>query len=192
MSAVTQSTEDLTGKLLIAMPSMGDPRFATTVILLCAHSDEAAMGLVLNKPSRSIEVADVLGQLGITAGPDTSDLIVYRGGPVEKGRGFVLHEAAYDGGSSSLSVPGGFALTATRDILVDIAGGSGPDQRRLMLGYAGWGDGQLEDELAENAWLTCDATPDLVFNTPPAKLWEAALQSLGIEPIMLSGEAGHA
>jgi putative transcriptional regulator len=183
---------DLTGKLLIAMPGMGDPRFGHSVVFLCAHSDEGAMGLIVNKPTGDLTLADLLQQLEIDSGPQARQLPVHFGGPVEHGRGFVLHERGYRSSISTLEVSDGFAMTATLDILEDMAQGSGPARALVALGYAGWGPGQLEGEIAQNGWLVCDATHELVFDAADAGKWEGALTSLGISPLTLSSEAGHA
>lgn len=187
-----QDTLDLTGKLLIAMPGMGDPRFATSVIFMAAHSAEGAMGLIVNKPADGVALADVLEQLSEQTEPDQSALGVHRGGPVEMERGFVLHSDEYQSALQTLAISGGFALTATLDILEDIASGKGPARALLMLGYAGWGPGQLEAELAMNGWLTCDADKELIFDLEDAAKWAAAVSSLGIDPLGLSAAAGRA
>ena len=189
---MTGQTMKLTGELLVAMPGMGDPRFAHSVIFLTAHSEEGAMGLMVNKPAPELRLSDVLEQLVDDPPSKAKSLVVHFGGPVETGRGFVLHSDEYRSAIETLVVGSGIALTATRDILEDIAAGNGPEQAQLMLGYAGWGPGQLEGEIAQNGWLTCDATTDLVFGLPDAEKWEAALQSLGIDPLSLSAAAGRA
>lgn len=183
---------DLTGKLLVAMPGMGDPRFAHSVIFLTAHSDQGAMGLMVNKPAPELRLSDVLDQLTEGTAPKARGLGVHFGGPVETGRGFVLHSDEYRSAIETLAIGNGFALTATLDILEDIAAGQGPQQAMLMLGYAGWGPGQLEDEIAQNGWLICPATPELVFDVPDGKKWGAALKSIGIDPLGLSAVAGRA
>jgi putative transcriptional regulator len=183
---------NLEGKILIAMPSMRDPRFEHSVILLCSHSDKGAMGLIVNKPNRDIKLRDVLDQLEITGAPETEDMTVHFGGPVETGRGFVLHTQDYKSSLHTLSVPGGFGMTATLDILEEIAQGGGPKHAIMTLGYAGWGPDQLENEIAQNAWLTADASPNLLFQVPAPQMWSAALESLGIDPLSLSSVAGHA
>ena len=188
---VTQDL-DLTGKILIALPGMGDPRFANAVVLICAHSPEGGMGLIINKPTDDLRMRDLLDQLSITAGEDMRDLPVHFGGPVEHGRGFVLHDAGYTSAISTLEVGEDFAMTATLDILEDLAEGRGPDNALIALGYAGWGPGQLEEELAQNGWLTCDADADLVFTTRDARKWETALDRLGVSALMLSSDGGRA
>jgi putative transcriptional regulator len=187
------TSDALTGKLLIAMPGMGDPRFHGSVVFLCAHSADGAMGLIVNKPMPDVHFAEMLDQLDIARGPATPDLPVCYGGPVELRRGFVLHTADYLGGlDDRLEVDARFAMTATLDVLEDLALGTGPAAALLALGYAGWGPGQLEAEIAQNGWLTADATPDLVFAPRMEGKWAAALASLGVSPLTLSSEAGHA
>lgn len=183
---------DLTGKLLIAMPGIGDPRFDNAVVFLCAHSHDGAMGLVINKLSSEVAVADVFEQLDIRATPDMKPLPVHFGGPVEMGRGFVLHSTEYASDHASLDVGAEYSMTASREILRDMARGEGPERRLLCLGYAGWGPGQLEQEIVKNGWLTCDADPEIVFATPDRTKWQAALLSLGVSPAVLSSDAGHA
>lgn len=183
---------DLGGSLLIAMPSMGDPRFAQSVVLICAHSDEGTMGLIINKPARDLSFGGLLDQLKIPRAPEGRDIRVHLGGPVERGRGFVLHTADYHTGPTTMTVPGGFAMTATLDVLQALAKGDGPAQALLALGYAGWGPGQLEAEIARNDWLTGAAGPDLVFSADDGGKWAAALAIQGISPLSLSSTAGRA
>jgi putative transcriptional regulator len=193
MSPAGKTASDLTGKLLIAMPDMGDPRFHGSVVFLCAHSGEGAMGLIVNKPMPDVTFAQLLDQLEITRGPSAPALPICYGGPVELRRGFVLHSAEYHGDREErLDVDDRFAMTATLDVLEDIARGTGPAEALLALGYAGWGPGQLEGEIGQNGWLTADAAPELVFATPMEGKWEAALASLGVSPLTLSAQAGHA
>lgn len=195
LAVMAQKTDpsDLTGKLLIAMPAMGDPRFAGSVVFLCAHSANGAMGLIVNKRMDEVTFAEMLEQLEIAHDPPVTDVPVCYGGPVELRRGFVLHTSDYSArGEDGLEIDGGFSMTATLDVLEDIANGRGPKRALLALGYAGWGPGQLEGEIAENGWLTAEASPDLVFGTSMAGKWQAALKSLGVDPLMLSSEAGHA
>ncbi|MFN3973211.1 MAG: YqgE/AlgH family protein [Gemmobacter sp.] len=185
---------DLDGKLLIAMPGMGDPRFDRSVILICAHSPEGAMGLIVNKPMPDLTFSALLDQLSIPRAPGGRDIRVHFGGPVERGRGFVLHSPDYGplGEAGTMRVPGGFGMTATQDILAALAGGTGPDLAILALGYAGWGPGQLEAEIARNDWLTSDAASDLVFATDDRGKWAGALRRMGIDPLSLSAAAGRA
>ncbi|MBF9032757.1 hypothetical protein HKCCE2091_00755 [Rhodobacterales bacterium HKCCE2091] len=187
---------DLTGQLLIAMPGMGDPRFAGSVVFLCAHSPEGAMGLIVNRAIPEITLAEMFDQLGVE-GDCVPDLPVCFGGPVETGRGFVLHRASYKGrggddGDGTMRIDNRFAMTATLDILEEIANGRGPREALLALGYAGWGPQQLEAEIALNGWLTCDASPTVVLGRTMDGKWEAALASMGIDPLVLSSEAGRA
>lgn len=183
---------DLTGSLLVAMPSMGDIRFERSVILLCAYSDKGAMGLILNKQSADVRMSDVLDQLEIEPSRQAAAMPVHFGGPVETGRGFVLHSDDYQSSLHTLAVPGGYGMTATLDILEEIAQDKGPTRALMMLGYAGWGPGQLEKEIVHNGWLTASATPDLIFETSAASKWSEAIKSLGIDPLGLSATAGHA
>lgn len=182
----------LAGRLLIAMPGMGDTRFAQAVVFVCAHSEDGAMGLIVNKPSRELKLGNLLEQLSITPGGDMPDLRVHFGGPVEHGRGFVLHGKGYHSAISTMDVDADFAITATLDILEDIAEGRGPEQAILALGYAGWGPGQLEAEIAANGWLTVSGDARLVFETPDMQKWEAALAKLGVSALALSADGGHA
>ncbi|WP_439103434.1 YqgE/AlgH family protein [Celeribacter marinus] len=183
---------NLTGKLLVAMPGIGDPRFENSVIFMCAHSDDGSMGLIINQVSQDIRVNDVFEQLDINVTDMMAPLPVHFGGPVELGRGFVLHSVDYQADSASLAVDATYSMTASREILSDIARGGGPRERLLCLGYAGWGPGQLEEELAQNGWLTVDPTPKIVFEVPNDQKWEASVRSIGVSPALLSGEAGHA
>lgn len=182
----------LAGKLLIAMPDMADTRFARSVIYVCAHSKDGGMGLIINKPQRQIRFADLLDQMDIPHAADTPAVAVHFGGPVETGRGFVLHSGEYQSGLGTLQPQAGVGMTATLDILEDIATGRGPAQAMLVLGYAGWGPGQLETEIRQNGWLTCDAEPDLIFDQSNDRKWTGALKLLGIDPVLLSSSAGHA
>lgn len=187
--------DNLTGKVLIAMPGMADPRFAHSVVLICAHGDEGAMGIVLNKPLPGIGFADLLGQLGIDSEGRAPAVPVHFGGPVEPGRGFVLHPLPEDDGEDDgiLRIGGlRLGLTTTRNILEDIASGKGPDRAVLSLGYAGWDAGQLETEMMANGWLTADAKDELIFGTDNDKKWQHALKSLGVDPLALSAAAGRA
>lgn len=186
------AASDLTGQLLIAMPAMGDPRFEKSVVYICAHSDEGSMGLIVNKPTPELAFSTLLEQLDIDPGPEARQIRVHFGGPVEHGRGFVLHSNDYSGNDSTLRVDDQFGMTATLDILEDLAKGAGPDQALLALGYAGWGPGQLEGEILQNGWLTTTAAESLVFAQDNAAKWSGALKSLGIDPLSLSAAAGRA
>ncbi|MDS9467104.1 YqgE/AlgH family protein [Paracoccus sp. MBLB3053] len=186
---------NLTGKMLIAMPGMRDPRFEHSVILVCAHSDEGAMGLVVNRPMPEIGFSDLLAQLGIDTGTETLDIPVRFGGPVEPGRGFVLHRLATetdDEGEAHMRIDGDLAMSTTRDILEDFAHGRGPQPAMLALGYAGWGPGQLDSEILDNGWLTSDRFDELIFGADNSGKWSAALRGLGIDPLALSPSAGRA
>ena len=183
---------DLTGKILIAMPGMGDPRFEHSVVFVCSHNDDGAMGLIVNK-STDLKLGDLLSQLEIEPKEASrGQMPVYFGGPVETARGFVLHSPDYDSSLHSMAVNGEFSMTATLDILEDIALGNGPERALMMLGYAGWGPGQLEDEISANGWLTGEAEIGMIYDGPEVDKWSAALQALGVDPLTLSASAGHA
>ncbi|MBZ0164185.1 MAG: YqgE/AlgH family protein [Notoacmeibacter sp.] len=187
----------LDGQFLIAMPGMGDSRFERTVVYLCAHSAEGAMGLVINR-SQEMVFPDLLVQLGIMEEheaiklpPKTRDFMVRDGGPVERSRGFVLHSGDYQA-DSSLEVTPEISLTATVDILRAISRGGGPEQALMALGYSGWGPGQLEAEIAGNGWLTCEAASDVVFASDLSQIYPRALALLGIDTLNLSQYSGRA
>jgi putative transcriptional regulator len=189
----------LDGQFLIAMPGMKDPRFERAVILMCAHSEDGAMGIIINQPAREINFGDLLEQLEIVDEeellPLASDLAVkpvYVGGPVESSRGFVLHSSDYSVADSTLPIKKGLCLTATIDILRAIAQNEGPERSFLALGYAGWAPGQLEYELQSNGWLHCAVDPDLVFSNGLDDKYDQALALLGIDPSFLVSDAGHA
>ncbi|MCH7711492.1 MAG: YqgE/AlgH family protein [Proteobacteria bacterium] len=181
----------LTGQLLIAMPQMNDPRFARTVIYICAHTADGAMGLVINREIEALTFPDLLKQLSIEAEVVDDKIQVLFGGPVETGRGFVLHSSDYVQNTTML-VDKQVGLTATMEVLKDIASGNGPRLNILALGYAGWGPGQLDAEIQANGWLSVPADDGLVFGNELDKKWERALAKIGIDFSMLSGEAGHA
>ena len=192
-----KNTDSLTGKVLIAMPGMSDPRFSRSVVLICAHGDEGAMGLVVNRPIDGLDFSDLLKQLEIDATPLAREVPVHFGGPVEPGRGFVLHRAAdadeIDEGDGRMRIgESDLAMTTTRDILEDLARGRGPQAAVLSLGYAGWEAGQLEREMLANGWLTAEASDDILFGTDNDHKWQIALKALGVDPVMLSSAAGHA
>jgi len=191
MANVASEPDFLSGQLLVAMPGMEDKRFARSVIFMCAHNADGAMGLVVNKVLDSLSFPDLLDQLGIERGNRSRSIRVHFGGPVESGRGFVLHSADYLH-EGSLQVNAGFALTATTDILKAIADGGGPRHSLLALGYAGWSGGQLESEIVANGWLQVPADEALVFDGQVATKWERAVAKLGIDPGRLTGLAGHA
>lgn len=185
---------ELAGQILIAMPGMADPRFERSVVLLCAHSDEGAMGLIVNKPLEELSFSGLLGQLNIPVAPSGRDIRVHFGGPVERGRGFVLHSSDWErgGAEGTMQVPGGLEMTATINVLEALASGGGPGKALLALGYSGWGPGQLEAEIARNDWLTCDAPEGLLFAPDDGAKWSAALRGMGIDPLTLSAAAGRA
>jgi len=183
---------NLAGQLLIAMPGMGDPRFVRSVVFLCAYSEEGAMGFIVNKYLDDMTLADVLERMDMGSAEVVLQDPVYFGGPVQIERGFVLHMDERRQSPEPLIIPGGYVLTATQDILKDIGTGVGPEPFLFALGYAGWGAGQLDAEIAENGWLTAPATPELVFSADRETLWETALQSIGIDPLTLSSASGRA
>lgn len=194
---MTQVTSDedksgyLTGQLLIAMPQMQDPRFERSVIYICVHNAEGAMGLLVNRRAEELTFLELLQQLGIETGNPPAELPIHIGGPVESGRGFVLHTNDYAQGST-IRVDDMVNLTATIDILKDIAEGHGPRQALLALGYAGWGAGQLDGEIQQNAWLNVPADETLIFDSSLEKKWERSIAKLGVDISLLSGDAGHA
>ncbi|MGY6695347.1 MAG: YqgE/AlgH family protein [Roseinatronobacter sp.] len=190
---------DLTGKLLIAMPSMPDPRFAHSVILLCAHSKAGAMGVIINKPlpdlrlfklMEHLEIPPPSGAVGL--GGDAVDGPVHFGGPVETSRGFVLHSPDFFSPEGSLQLSNEFVLSSSLEVLVEMARGQGPSSGLVALGYSGWGAQQLETEIKAGGWLVSDATQDLVFGCEDGRKWPAALDSIGVDPRLLSGSTGHA
>lgn len=187
-----QTDLNLCGKILIAMPAMGDPRFAHSVVYMCVHSEEGAMGLIVNKPQPEIRFEALLEQLDIAKTEGVRDIRIHYGGPVDSTRGFVLHTQDYRSEMGTVEVDSGICMTATLDVLEDIAKGSGPKTSMLALGYAGWGAGQLESEIAQNGWLTCDPTDDIIFGRANEHKWTAALKVLGIDPVLLSATPGRA
>jgi len=189
----------LDGQMLIAMPGMSDPRFDRSVIFMCAHSGNGAMGIIVNKRAPMISFSELLERLDIMPQEsriklpdDVQSMLVQFGGPVEPGRGFVLHTSDYFSADTSLPIDERVALTATLDILRAIAGGQGPRRSLLALGYAGWAPGQLEDEIQRNGWLSCAADEDLLFGNDLDGKYVSALHKIGVDPAMLSSEAGHA
>jgi putative transcriptional regulator len=181
----------LTGQLLVAMPNMRDPRFEKAVIYMCVHNAEGAVGLVLNRQIESITFPDLLHQLNIETDDAAPELPIHFGGPVETGRGFVLHSSDY-GQSGTIMVGDLIGLTATVDILKDMAARRGPRSSMLALGYAGWGPGQLDSEIQQNAWLNVPSDEELVFDADIDGKWTRAIAKLGIDPSLLYGDAGHA
>lgn len=193
-------TSGLSGQLLLAMPNMEDDRFSKSVIYICAHSEEGAMGLIINRHAKTMKFADVLEQiyptidnepLSLSTKPENTPFI-YLGGPVETERGFVLHSPDYYSKNQTFPVNETISLTATIDILKDIANGTGPRKSLFALGYAGWAPGQLEEELSHNGWLHCSANTELVFETDAASKYKTAFNSLGINPGHLVNQTGHA
>lgn len=182
----------LSGQLLIAMPGIGDARFERAVILICQHSPEGAMGLVINSTMPNLSYLELLDQLTLAVSDGVADRPVYAGGPMESGRGFVVHSEDFTLADGSRRVGDGLALTANIDILQEMARGGGPRRSLVCLGYAGWSPGQLDQEMVGNVWLQVTATPALVFGTPNDQKWPKALATLGIDVAMLSQQAGHA
>lgn len=181
----------LTGQLLVAMPQMSDPRFERSVVYLCAHSPDGAMGLVVNRILDSISFGSLLEQLDVETGSHRSNMPVHFGGPVESSRGFVLHTTDYVQ-DSTLVIDEQIALTATIDMLKAIASGEGPEQCVLALGYAGWAPGQLDAEIQANGWLLVPSDLELVFGDDNGTKWERSLAKIGVDLTLLSSEAGHA
>ena len=188
---------NLTNQFLIAMPGMGDETFRGSVVYLCEHTEKGALGLVINKPI-DIKLRNLFEKVDLTLDrPDLADAPVYFGGPVQTERGFVLHErldVEGEGGhyNSSLQIPGGLEMTTSKDVLEAMAHGAGPKKVLVTLGYSGWAAGQLEDEIGRNGWLTVDARPEIIFDTPVEQRYARAVALLGFDPRMLSQEAGHA
>lgn len=183
--------EFLGNQLLIAMPALGDPNFHRTVTIICEHSEEGALGIIINRPT-GMPLSHILEQLSLeAASPDIADQPVLNGGPVQQERGFVLHEPGGEW-DSTLEVSGEIRVTTSRDILTAMANGTGPRRAIVALGYAGWEAGQLEAEIRANAWLSAPASSEIVFELPFDQRWVAATHLLGIDPAQLSGEAGHA
>jgi putative transcriptional regulator len=195
MSADSAPT-NLTNHFLIAMPALSDELFGRSVVFLCEHSDKGALGLVINKPS-DILLPHLFEKIELSLGrEDLSDQPVFQGGPVQTERGFVLHDAVEGGEgesvyASTLSIPGGLEMTTSQDVLEAISSGAGPRRVFVTLGYASWGQGQLESEITENSWLTVEADPNLIFDAPVAERYERAMGLLGLQPWMLSPDAGH-
>jgi len=182
----------LEGKLLIAMPGMPDPRFEKSVIFMCAHSAKGAMGLIINKPIDGLSFRDLMVKLEIGVSAERADAPILFGGPMQMGRGFVLHSAEYSGEDTTLAITPEISLTATVDILRAISAGRGPAKAVLALGYAGWGEGQIEDEILANGWIHCDADAHLLFETDYDARWQTAIAKLGADISGLSAEAGRA
>ncbi len=204
----------LTGRILLAMPGLSDTRFHKAVIFMCAHDENGAMGLVINHTLPGLELGELMKQLNVAPLPESGSVKteekvtetlpekpaekdggahcpVLSGGPVETARGFILHSNEFNQ-SDTIKIDGSFSVTGTVDALKAIASGNGPDKMLFILGYAGWGAGQLDREIQQNSWLVADADPELVFGAGAEEKWERAIRNLGINPAMLSGDAGHA
>jgi putative transcriptional regulator len=192
MGKTGRDSMQLCGKLLVAMPGMGDPRFEHAVILICAHSDDGSMGLIINKRLPDLSFDGLLDHLNIAKASQDRQIHVHFGGPVERGRGFVLHSPDYISSATTMQIEGGYGMTATLDVLEAMAQGEGPDKALVALGYTGWGPGQLDTEIARNDWLTVEPSESLIFATNDATKWTAALRGMGIDPLNLSATAGHA
>ncbi|MFM9880446.1 MAG: YqgE/AlgH family protein [Burkholderiaceae bacterium] len=191
---------NLTHHFLIAMPGLEDPSFVKSVVYVCEHNERGALGLIINKPS-DIKLKNLFDKVELPLfRADLSDTPVFQGGPVQTERGFVLHEAIFAAGqapaqavyASTLTIPGGLEMTTSKDVLESLSSGGGPRRVLVTLGYASWGEGQLESELSENSWLTVGADIDVIFETPVAQRYEQALKLLGLQAWMLSPQAGHA
>ena len=186
---------NLTNQFLIAMPGMGDDAFSGAVVYLCEHTENGALGLVINKPI-NILLSTLFQKVELSLDSAAlADQPVFYGGPVQTERGFVLHERLGDDKSpysSTLSIPGGLEMTTSKDVLEALSAGTGPKRLLVTLGYSGWGAGQLEEELGRNGWLTVEAVPEIIFDTPIAQRYDRAVSLLGFDPRMLSAEAGHA
>lgn len=191
LNPLVAQTNWLTGQLLVAMPGLRDPRFSQSVIFICAHNQDGAMGVILNRPVRKPSFEELMQQLGITPTPPQRVLALGQGGPVEEHRGFVLHSADWHT-QGSLNIDGAHMLSANLDVLQSIANGEGPQQARLLLGYASWGEGQLEDEIRQNSWLTAPPTDEILFDDLYHTKWLRSWAILKIDPAMLSGDAGRA
>ena len=181
----------LVNHFLVAMPTLNDPNFQQSVVYVCEHNAASALGIVINRPS-AVVLGDIFKQLAISAGDQSlAQLPVYQGGPVQTDRGFVIHEPAGDW-ESTLKLDSGLGVTSSRDVLAALARGAGPGKTLVALGYAGWGAGQLETELAANSWLSTPADKRIIFETPVEQRWQAAARLIGVDIALLSGDAGHA
>ena len=182
----------LEGKLLIAMPGMPDPRFEKSVIFMCAHSAKGAMGIIINKPIEGLSFRELMTKFSIDVTSDSLDTPILFGGPVNVSRGFVLHSSDYGSHDATLPITSGISLTATTEILEAISKGQGPSKSLLALGYAGWGEGQIEGEILANGWIHCEPDPALIFDTHYEAKWETAIGKLGAAISGLSADAGRA
>ncbi|MDH5516546.1 MAG: YqgE/AlgH family protein [Gammaproteobacteria bacterium] len=192
METQKTATQYLRNHFLIAMPSLDDVNFSQSVTYICEHNQEGAMGVTINRPS-DILLQDILDQIQLkSSSSDIAHETIYHGGPVQTDRGFILHSKTDEKWDASLDVTDQIQLTSSKDILKAIASNQGPEQHLITLGYAGWGSGQLEQEMADNLWLSCPANADIIFHTPIEKRWESAASLLGIDLQLLSNDAGHA
>ncbi len=185
-------SDSLAGKFLVAMPGMGDPRFSHSVIVMCSHDARHAMGLIVNKPKEDVGLSDVLDHLGINVGEGLVAREVLDGGPVRQDRGYVLHSEDFAAGDATHTIAPGVRLTATRDILEAVASDHPPERFVLALGHAGWGAGQLEDELRDNAWLIVEADDAIIFDAAHGDKWTRAIKLLGLDPVQLASTSGRA
>ena len=191
MAVLMTESDYLSGQFLIAMPALDDPNFFHGVAFICEHNEDGAMGIVINRPT-DISVGEILTQLGLEwPEQDVADQMVLQGGPVETERGFVIHSPVGEW-NATIDAGDNIGISSSKDILQAISEGKAPDKMLITLGYAGWGPGQLEEEMAANTWLSVAADPDIIFNTPFEKRWEAAAQSVGIDLNLLSNDVGHA
>jgi len=182
---------NLTNQFLIAMPALDDPNFSRTVTYVCAHNEEGAMGIVINRPL-NLDLGEVLSQMELEAiDPTINEQTVFQGGPVHRDRGFILHRPAKDWGST-IQVTDDLAVSTSRDILAAMSRGEGPTESLVALGYAGWDAGQLEEEMAQNAWLSGPADPEIIFKAPPEQRWLRAAALMGVDLARLSSDVGHA
>lgn len=192
MDTNTSLRQYLTNHFLIAMPTLEDDNFSQSVTYICEHSDEGAMGITINRPT-DVVLKEVLDQSHIhLIRPSIGQEIIYQGGPVQTDRGFILHDKTDEIWDATLDITDELQLTSSKDILEAIANDKGPKEHLITLGYAGWGQGQLEQEMANNIWLSCPANSEIIFNTPIDKRWESAASLLGINLQLLSNDAGHA
>ena len=192
MAELEVMISDYQGQLLLATPKMKDFRFEKSVILICSHSAAGAMGIIVNKPTLELKFEDILTKLKINTKVVDDTQRIYFGGPVEYGRGFVVHSSDYESSETSITIKEEYFLTASKGILKDIANGCGPKKSLLALGYAGWGPGQLEDEIFSDSWLLCDPDPNLVFSLKSELKWTDGLKKLGVNPSHLATLGGSA
>ena len=192
MTKLNDSEISFQGKLLLATPGMEDFRFDKAVILICSHNPNGAMGIILNKPTADLKFDDILDQLNINTNSANASHKIYFGGPVEYGRGFVVHSSDYEVPDTSIRIKEQYCLTATVEILQDMAKDRGPKNSLLALGYSGWGPGQLENEICSDSWLLCDSDNDLIFSLRSESKWALALEKIGVAPSHLATFGGSA